>query len=96
MNPTELSRAIVEGIRSKLGKGVNIEAKRQEQYLSIEANEELLVWLYERKAYVTVEKPTISDKGNQTCKWIMRVYNEMDIPKAVEKIVKIYWEKKLS
>jgi hypothetical protein len=96
MNPTELRKAIVEGIRSKLGKGVNIEDKQQEQYRSIKANGRLLVLLRECKAYVSVKELTISDKDNQTCKRIAMVYNEMDIPRAVEKIVKIYWEKKLS
>jgi hypothetical protein len=96
MNPTELRRAIVEGIRSKLGKGVNIEDEQKQQYHSIKAKGRLLVLLRECKAYVSVKKLTKSAKRNQTCKRIIMVYNEMDIPRAVEKIVRIYWEKKLS
>jgi uncharacterized protein (TIGR00725 family) len=98
MNPIELSRDIVEKLRSTLGKHVNIEAAQHEQYLSVNAsrNRKLLVWLFNKnKAFVTVAKPTKSDKGNQTSKKITTVYNETDILGAVEEIAKVYREKNL-
>jgi hypothetical protein len=95
MNPNKLRQAIVEGIGSKLGKGV-INPKQTKQYLSIYANGKLLVLLYECKAHVRVSKLKESAKGNQTCEKIMIVKSEIDIPIALEEIKKLYWEKKLA
>lgn len=91
-----LTQAIVDGIRSKLGEGVNIETEKTKQYESIYANREKLVWLFPRRALVTVAKPTISAKGNETSEKITSVKSEKHIPMALEKIVEIYREKKLS
>ncbi len=96
MNPTELRQAIVEEIRSELGKCVNIEPEQTKQYLSIYANRKLLVLLYECKAHVRVSKLKESEKSNQTCEKIMRAKSEIDIPIALEEIKKLYWEKKLT
>ena len=93
MKPIELTHAILEGIPSKLGKGVIIEPKPTTQYLSIYANGKLLVMLYAYKAYVTVEKPTKSKKGNPTSKKIMSVEDERDVSIALEEIKKLYLER---
>jgi len=91
-----LTQAIVDGIRSKLGEGVNIKIKKTKQYWSIYANGEKLIWLFPGRALVTVEKPITSAKGNETSEKITSVKSEMQIPMALGKIVKIYREKKLS
>jgi hypothetical protein len=92
MSKTELSRAIVEGIRCRLGRGV-IEPKRTKQYLSIYANGKLLVLLYECKTHIRVCKLKKSPHGNQTCETIMRVESETDVSTASQRIEKLYLAK---